>query len=72
VILLGEVQQDLFLSRLTIGQAYRLLEILQWIPDNRWRRKCSVRQHGENHSSLPAPRRAAEKAPNAEATTRGP
>src|SRR4029453_6620681 len=43
----GEVQQNLLLSSLTIGEAYCLLEVLQWIPHNRWRRQCSVRQHGD-------------------------
>ena len=34
----GEVQQDLLLFCLTIGQAYCLLEVLKWIPHiRRWR-----------------------------------
>ncbi len=35
----GEVQQDLLLSCLTIGQAYCLLEVFKWISQNRWRRE---------------------------------
>src|SRR5262245_26554414 len=43
----GEVQHDLLLSVLTIGEAYCLLEVLQGIPHTRWRRQGVVRQHGE-------------------------
>ena len=45
--LIGEIQQDLFLSSLTIGEAYCLSEVFNWIPHTRWRRQCSLRQHGE-------------------------